>query len=645
MVMYHIAEIGKNSDGNLGRCELLLRAVAQAGADAVRFAHFSLADSVYPDALSSSAERAWSLKLELPFLGEKLFTPEEYRTVLGWCAELSIDFIGTPWDLPSLEMFVDCGVTHYKVNSLNAHHVPLLSRVLQVAERTYLSTGGLSERQVRDLCARVPLADHDVVLMHAVTAYPAPVSVINMRALGVLRRYHPVVGYSSNDLLDTTFPAAQAMGATVLDKHVHLTESDSPAHRGSVSVNRFADMVSALAEFTAVLGRASKQESRGEMANRDVLAKGLVMARDVPAGALIGPGDVALQLPPKGLLSESWYDVVGARASRDLAAGAYLFSSDVSSQAKGNGLPADGQDDVLGERGLLPGTRGVVVRLKDIEEMTAGRDFDYVEVHYAAADLDRPDTCRDYDLDLAVHVPEYASGVLLDLCSYDEAMRRYSIEVINRVMDKARGLKRHFHRCRGDVRFVIHPGALTYPALLDDPSRQYGLFADSMRRLDTSGLHVLVENMTPFAWFIDGDWSPKQGQSNAFMEPRAMADFLGTHGYSMCLDLCHAKLYCTHAGIELSTYMRTVKPYVRHIHFSDCTGIDGEGVQLGDGEIDWSEVCETFADYEHGWTPEIWNGHHDHGSKFCVAHQKLADEFRRYRQAAGLVRESATLST
>ncbi len=626
--MYWIAEIGKNSDGDLGRCQVLLRAAADAGANAVRFAHFSLPDSVHPSALSASAERAWSLKLQLPFIAEKLFGPDDYRTVLDWCAELGLDFVGTPWDLPSLELFAECGVTHYKVNSLNAHNAPLVDRVLDIAARTYVGTGGLGERQLADLCKRLPLAEHDVVLLHAVTAYPAPVSVINMRALDVLRRYHPAVGYSSNDLLDTTATAATAMGASVLDKHVHLTDGGGPTHHASVSAAGLATMITEVRRFEATLGRAIKQESRGEMANRDVLAKGLVLARDVPAGATITAADLALQLPPKGALAEAWSDAVGATAAEPLQRGAYLFSSDLSARDDA------GDPDSLGERGLLPGTRGVVVRLKDIDEMTAGRDFDYVEVHYAAGDLDKPDVCEDYDLDLVVHLPEYANGVLLDLCSHDEALRRYSIDVINRVMEKARGLRKHFTRCADDVRFVVHPGALTYPDLLPDATRQYDLFAESMRRLDTSGLHILVENMTPYAWFLDGDWSPKQGQSNSFMEPNAMAAFLTEHGYSMCLDLCHAKLYCNAAGIALGEYMRILKPHVRHIHFSDCTGIDGEGIQVGDGEIDWREVCETFADYTGGWTPEIWNGHHDHGSKFCEAHRRLAEEFRRYRAGA-----------
>jgi hypothetical protein len=76
---------------------------------------------------------------------------------------------------------------------------------------------------------------------------------------------------------------------------------------------------------------------------------------------------------------------------------------------------------------------------------------------------------------------------------------------------------------------------------------------------------------------------------------------------------------------------------VRHIHFSDAVGIDGEGTRVGTGDIDWQQVCAVFADHQWGWTPEIWNGHHDHGAKFCLAHRDLAHQFERYRHrlAAG----------
>lgn len=634
---YLIAEIGKNSDGDLGRARELVRAVAAAGADAVRFSHFTLDQTVHPDALAADAERAWSLKLELPFRSERLFTADEYAELLGLATAEGLDMIGTPWDLPSLELLAGVGVRHFKVNSLNAYNIPLVTAVLRQAQRVYLATGGLSEERVATLVTRLRLADHDAVLLHATTAYPAPEPVVNLNAIGVLRRYHDRVGYSSNDVLATAPLAAVAAGASVLEKHVHLLDGVGPAHRASLAASRLPDLVGQLREFQAVLGRPLKYESRGEMANRDVLAKGLVLARDVPAGAVIGPDDLALRLPPKGLLAESWYDVLGGTARHPLRAGDYLFSSDL--------VGAAGEDpDGLGPRGMVPGQRGVVVRLKDIDEMTTGRDFDFVEVHYAARDLEKSDTCPDYDLDLVIHVPEYADGVLLDLCSYDEAMRRFSIEIINRVMEKARNLRKHFAPPTGDVRFVIHPGSLTHPTALADPSRQYDLFADSMGRLDTAGIDVLVENMTPYAWFLAGDWSPRQGISNSFLDPLALAAFVTEHGYGMCLDLCHAQLYCNATGTTLTSYMDAVRPVVRHVHFSDAVGIDGEGIRVGTGDIDWQAVAARFVGYQGGWTPEIWNGHHDHGAQFCQAHRDLAEQFARYRAGVGEPRSQRVLA-
>ena len=515
-MVYIIAEIGKNSDGDIGRAKELVRACAAVGADAVRFSHFAVSQSVHPSALDINAERAWSLKLELPFLAERLFDASGYQEIRTICHDAGVDFVASPWDLASQRLFDGIGVTDYKINSLNAYNIPLVTAVLEVARRTYLSTGGLDEAQVARLVRELKLAEYDVVLMHAVTAYPAPQSVLNLSAVGCwpacTRRSATPVTTS----LATSALAACSAGASVIDKHVHLVDGVGPAHLASVDVSGLARLVAEVREFEAVLGRRQKYESRGEMANRDVFAKGLVLARDVPAGRPITSDDLALQLPPKGLMAESWFDVVGTTTTRDLTEGDYLFSADITT---GDDAAAA---NLLGVRGVVPGQRGVVVRLKDIDEMTSGRDFDYVEVHYAARDLERPDECADYDLDLVVHVPEYADGVLLDLCSYDEALRRFSIEIINQVMEKARNLRRHFRRCTGDVRMVIHPGALTHPAPLAEPSRQYALFADSMRRLDTSGIDVLVENMTPYAWFLAGDWSPRQGISNSFLDPSAM---------------------------------------------------------------------------------------------------------------------------
>ncbi|PMB02577.1 hypothetical protein CEN49_25280 [Fischerella thermalis CCMEE 5273] len=630
---YVIAEIGKACNGNMGYCEQILHECKTAGADAIRFHHFHLESSVFKEALQKSTERAWSFQLKLPFLNEVLFTENEYRAILNRCKELGLDFIGTPWDIPSYHIFRNAGVKNIKINSLNAFNVPLIKEVRRDSRKLYISTGGLAERDIRNLYEIHNLGEDDVTLMHAVIAYPAPKTIINMRALKVLKKYSTRIGYSSNELLSTPLLAACALGATVIEKHVHLNHSPYDVHKASITTIQLKEMIREIREMEQILGREIKQESRGEMVNQDILSKSLILKEHVQKGEVISEKNLALQLPSKGVNAKQWLEVVGGKAKRDLNKGEYLFSTDIVKEKdyQSIGIQPNRQDNEE-TASYIPGKRGVVVRLKDIDEMIAGQKVDYVEVHYAASDLDKVDSCKDYDLDLVVHLPEYSDGVLLDLCSHDEQLRKYSIEVINHVMEKARRLKPHFKRLSGDLKFVTHPGSLTYPHPDENPSEQYALFLDSLKQLDSSGLEVLVENMTPFAWFLDKDWAPKQGMSNSFMDAEELSIFLNTHKYNMCFDVCHAKLYCNYAGKDLYTFMRTIRPYVKHFHFSDCTGIDGEGLQVGEGEINWQEVCEVFSDYSYGWTPEIWNGHHDHGKKFYEAHEKLNDEFRKYRE-------------
>lgn len=620
--VYFIAEIGKACNGNLQYCKQLLSECSKAGVNAVRFPHFSLTESVYHQVLKKTTERAWSFKLHLPFLEEKLFSKDDYEQILEWCKELNLDFIATPWDIDSLNFFLNLGVEKYKINSINCMNIPLLNGALRNGKRVWLSTGGMSEAEIKDLCERYKFSHCEFTLMHAVLAYPAPANIINIRAMELLRKYHPKVGYSANDLTSGAVLIACAMGARSIDRHVHLPKGEAVTHKASLPINTFAEEIAIAREMEILMAREIKQESRGEMVNQDLLSKSLVLKKDLAKGKILSEENLTLQLPPRGVHAKEWFKVIGKEVVTDVRKGEYLYTENIKRFQEKKELPDIGN--------YLPGKRGVVVRLKDIDEMIEEKDLDYVEVHYAASDIDCEDICKDYDLDLVVHLPEYAQGILLDLSSHDENLRKFSIKIIDKVMQKARNLQPHFKRSIGPLKFIVHPGTLTYQKADENPSDQYTLFLDSLHQMDASGLEILIENMTPFAWFLKEDWSPMQGMSNSFLDAEDIARFCQQYGFSMCLDVCHAKLYCNHANKTLYSYMKTVKPYVKHLHFSDCTGIDGEGLQVGEGEINWQEICEVFSEYEYGWTPEIWNGHLDHGIKFFEAHDLLNKEFKRY---------------
>lgn len=66
-------------------------------------------------------------------------------------------------------------------------------------------------------------------------------------------------------------------------------------------------------------------------------------------------------------------------------------------------------------------------------------------------------------------------------------------------------------------------------------------------------------------------------------------------------------------------------PHTEHLHLVDATGVDGEGVQVGEGEIDWPLLAVQLDELAPtaGFIPEIWQGHVNNGEGFWTALERL----------------------
>ena len=61
------------------------------------------------------------------------------------------------------------------------------------------------------------------------------------------------------------------------------------------------------------------------------------------------------------------------------------------------------------------------------------------------------------------------------------------------------------------------------------------------------------------------------------------------------------------------------------MHIVDAKGIDGEGLQIGDGQINFDYFADTLNRLAigAGFIPEIWQGHKDGGRGFIEALDRL----------------------
>ena len=71
--------------------------------------------------------------------------------------------------------------------------------------------------------------------------------------------------------------------------------------------------------------------------------------------------------------------------------------------------------------------------------------------------------------------------------------------------------------------------------------------------------------------------------------------------------------------------MEQLGPFTSHLHIVDAGGVDGEGLQIGEGDIYFAQLAKdptAFAP-QAGFIPEIWQGHRNGGEGFWTALERL----------------------
>jgi N-acetylneuraminate synthase len=76
---------------------------------------------------------------------------------------------------------------------------------------------------------------------------------------------------------------------------------------------------------------------------------------------------------------------------------------------------------------------------------------------------------------------------------------------------------------------------------------------------------------------------------------------------------------------SFSEFLKKILPFTAHLHLADAQGVDGEGLQIKEGEIDWKELFNLMNTYcpNASFIPEIWQGHKNRGEGAWMALERL----------------------
>lgn len=322
-----IAEAGVNHNGDLDIAKKMIDVAAHAGADFVKFQTFKaelLATDEAPKAdyqksamLGFESQREMLKKLEI--------SEEIHIELIKHCRTLSIEFLSTGFDVNSIAMLMRLGINIIKIPSGEITNYPYLKYIGSQGKRVLLSTGMSDLNEIAaavDVLISSGTRSNQITILHCTTAYPTPLSDVNLNALATIKKEFSVaIGYSDHTLGIDVSVAAVALGATIIEKHFTLDRSlPGPDHKASLEPGELVDLISSIRNIELAMGNGIKQAMPSEKSNLEVARRSIVASKTITAGERFSVSNLTTKRPGSGISPMRWNELIDQTAKRSYVA-------------------------------------------------------------------------------------------------------------------------------------------------------------------------------------------------------------------------------------------------------------------------------------------------------------------------------------
>ena len=331
-----IGEVAQAHDGSLGLAHAFIDAIADAGADAVKFqTHIAAAESTPGEPWRVAFSRQDATRYD--YWKRMEFGEDAWHGLAKHAADRGLLFLSSPFSLEAVELLARVGVAAWKVASGEVGNRAMLDAMAATGKPMLLSSGMSTLAEIDSAVACVRARGLPLAVMQCTSAYPSPPEKIGLNVIPLLReRYDCAVGLSDHS--GTIYPglAAATIGIDVLEIHVTLSrEMFGPDVKSSVTSAELRQLVDGVRFIETMRAHpVEKDAMAAELAPlRALFTKSVVVRRDLPAGVELRAEHLAAKKPGTGIPAARLPDVVGSRLARAVRADHVLTELDLEGGA------------------------------------------------------------------------------------------------------------------------------------------------------------------------------------------------------------------------------------------------------------------------------------------------------------------------
>jgi pseudaminic acid synthase len=313
-----IAEISANHGSSFEVAAKTVRAIAAAGADAVKVQTYkpeSLCLDVDNEYFGPKRDGSW--KGIRPWdLYREAAMPYEWQPRLKDIAdEVGLLFFSSPFDLHAVDFLSGLQVPCYKIASFEITDIPLIQKAASMGKPMIISAGvaGESDIQAAVFACRA-VGNDEITLLKCTSEYPARIDQANLSMIADMReRFGLPVGISDHTMGSLVPTIAVALGATMVEKHFILDRAQGgPDSAFSMEPLEFAQMVEQVRATEQALGLVDYRVSEKDRLRR----RSLFWVKSIAKGDIITAEHLRSLRPGHGLPPQHLDALIGKRAAR-----------------------------------------------------------------------------------------------------------------------------------------------------------------------------------------------------------------------------------------------------------------------------------------------------------------------------------------
>ena len=318
-----VGEVGQAHEGSLGMAHSYIDAIADAGADAVKFqTHIAEAEGTVEEKFRVRVFPQDETRRD--YWRRTAFTEKQWRRLKEHADERELVFLSSPFSVEAVELLQRIGVKGWKIGSGETNNLPMLKRIVQSRLPVLLSTGMSYWAEIDESVRLLEEGGAPFVLYQCSSSYPTPPEKIGLNVIARMKeRYGAPVGLSDHSGRACVGIAAHALGADSIENHVTFhKKSFGPDVPASLTVDEFGEMVRSIRFMEKVYAHPVDKdaEAKGLEGMRSLFTKSVVPRSTIRKGARLSEENLTAKKPGGGIPAADLEKLVGKRAARDLEA-------------------------------------------------------------------------------------------------------------------------------------------------------------------------------------------------------------------------------------------------------------------------------------------------------------------------------------